>query len=423
MINSLLEKYINNEKGSSFKEYDLSGITHLLQQMGNPHKLFKSVHIAGTNGKGTTSWVLASILEKAGYKTGLYTSPHLVDVNERIRINRIPVTDADFAEIYYSIEKVCSENINIKPTYFDVLTAAAFSYFAERGVDVAVIETGLGGRLDSTNVITPVLSIITDISTDHTEILGNTIRQIACEKAGIIKNRIPVITSNTEESGLDEIRRIADENNSELVLYGKEFSAYNIGMINDRIMFDYRFRETIIAGIEISLFPEHQVKNCSMSLTAAFMLVEMNYIRLSPEFRDLLPGITVPGRYEILSEEPLIIFDPAHNYSGLTNLLNFAESRYGNTGIIAVITLMKDKALPEVIRYFAGRNYPVFYLLSDDQRSYRPENNEFALITQSQDVIINAIETDKHHKAVFFTGTFRNYQAAVRISQTMKKAE
>lgn len=424
MINKLLDKFVNNERGSSYREYDLNGITQLLYHMGNPQKVFPSVHIAGTNGKGTTSWILASIFEKSGYKTGLYTSPHLVDVNERIRINNKCISDEDFISIFNKIEEICSDELNLMPTYFDILTAVAFQYFAENEVDVAVIETGLGGRLDSTNVITPVLSIITDISYDHTEILGKTIGQIAYEKSGIIKDGVPVITSNNNESGLDVITKVSAMRDSELVVYGHDFYSDNITTSSDNICFDYHFRDYSFLKLKIRLFPEHQVKNCSMSLTASVMLSEMNLFKIKPEvYYDLLPEITIPGRYEIISSNPLIIYDPAHNYSGIFNLLNYIESRYDPDKIIVVITLMADKAVPELLMYLSERPYSVIYMESDDPRSFSPEKSGFSIDTQKPEVILKQLQTDKNDKVILFTGTFRNYKTAVSIAESINNQQ
>ncbi|MGL4368607.1 MAG: bifunctional folylpolyglutamate synthase/dihydrofolate synthase, partial [Spirochaetota bacterium] len=180
-----LERYVNNEKKAAapFEEYSLKGITETLAALGNPHRQFRSVHIAGTNGKGSVCHALAEIFMESGLCTGLYTSPHLLSLHERIRINGREISDKELIRYFDKIESVCR---NVTLTYFDMLTAAAFLHFADAGTDIAVIETGLGGRLDSTNVITPALSLITDISMDHTHLLGGDISQIAAEKAGII---------------------------------------------------------------------------------------------------------------------------------------------------------------------------------------------------------------------------------------------
>jgi len=227
MINTILNKYLNNEKKVNISNYGLNSIIHLLGHLKNPQKNFKSLHIAGTNGKGSTAFMIASILQKSGYKTGLYTSPHLLRINERIKINLTDINDELLLRYISEIDRF-SDSEGCVPTYFDVLTAAAFKYFSDEHVDIAVIETGLGGRLDSTNVVTPELSIITDISLDHTRILGDNLRDITIEKCGIIKPGVPVITSNTDPEILTVIDEFSRRLDSELYAYSRNFFTCNI---------------------------------------------------------------------------------------------------------------------------------------------------------------------------------------------------
>jgi dihydrofolate synthase/folylpolyglutamate synthase len=199
MIDQILNKYINNERNIGFSHYSPDNIRKLLDILGNPQNKIKTIHIAGTNGKGTTCYLIAGILQNSGYNTGLFISPHLVRLNERISINSIEISDTELLYYIQKADKAANEN-KITVTYFDILTAAAFSFFNDKSVEIAVIETGLGGRLDSTNVILPELSIITDISMDHSHILGDTIEKITSEKCGIIKPGVPVITTNTDRN-------------------------------------------------------------------------------------------------------------------------------------------------------------------------------------------------------------------------------
>ncbi|HSQ77455.1 MAG TPA: Mur ligase family protein, partial [Nitrospirota bacterium] len=216
----------------------LSNSVTLMEIMGNPHRKFRSVHVAGTNGKGSTSAFMASMLRAAGYRVGLYTSPHLVSFTERIRINNVPITEARTVELAQRVRdgykpSSAGRTAGLNPTFFEVTTAMAFTCFAEEGVDIAVVETGMGGRLDATNVITPLVAVITNIDIEHTEFLGNTLELIACEKAGIIKSGVPVVTGAVQPAVIRVIKREAaalqapvyrlfDDFNCQRILSGRE---------------------------------------------------------------------------------------------------------------------------------------------------------------------------------------------------------
>ncbi len=417
MIEERLALYSNNERGGAFQNYSLDGITRLLRAAGDPQKSFPCIHIAGTNGKGTTSWVLAGILTGAGYKTGLYTSPHLVTVNERIRINNSPVTDASFITILDKIEAIMRREQIQSLTYFDIMTSAAFLYFAEQNVDAAVIETGLGGRLDSTNVIDPLVSIITDISFDHTTILGDTIERIALEKAGIIKKQRPVITSNTRETGLEVIRAVSLKNNSWLLVLGEDFYVSGIETGQKGITFNYSFQNHTLTGLSTPLLPAHQAQNCSLAVTAALIMNESGLWHIiESEIRSALQNAQVPGRYERLCSLPEIIYDPAHNISGITNLVSHLEANYNPQKLVMIISLMKDKATPELLARLSSLSFPVIYLQLDDPRAFIPEPLFFSVTTDDPGVIIKRIRTDNTDRTYIFTGTFRNYTAALKIA-------
>lgn len=417
MIETRLGKYSNNERGGVFQNYSLDGITRLLRAAGDPHKSFPCIHIAGTNGKGTTSWILAGILSEAGYKTGLYTSPHLVTVNERIRINNIPVTDASFIAILDRIEEIMRREQIQSLTYFDIMTSAAFLYFAEQNVDTAVIETGLGGRLDSTNVVDPLISIITDISFDHTAVLGDTIEKIALEKAGIIKQQRPVITSNIRETGLEVIRAVSLKNNSQLLVHSEDFHVSGIETGQKGITFNYSFKDHTLTGLFTPLLPAHQARNCSLALTATLIMKESGFLHITERvISSALKNALVPGRYERLYSSPEIIYDPAHNISGITNLVSHFEANYDPQKLVMIISLMKDKATPELLEKLSSLSFPVMYLQLDDPRAFIPEPLFFSVTTDDPGVIIKRIRADNTDMTYIFTGTFRNYTTAVRVA-------
>ncbi len=265
---------------------------------GHPHKNFKTIHIAGTNGKGSVSHSLASILQEAGYKVGLYTSPHLIDFRERIRVNGIPVSEEYVIRFVEDFKHLNSKRIHhLSPSFFELTTALAFKYFADEKVDIAVIEVGLGGRLDCTNIITPILSVITNISFDHTQFLGNTLAQIASEKAGIIKHQVPVVIGETTK----ETRPVFENK-------AKEMDA--------PIFFAEDIDRSDCDQYEFELKGSYQKKNLRTILCA---MKRLSFI--SPEY--IQKGLTnvckntgLMGRWQTLSTNPLIICDTGHNVGG-----------------------------------------------------------------------------------------------------------
>ena len=265
---------------------------------GHPHKNFKTIHIAGTNGKGSVSHSLASILQEAGYKVGLYTSPHLIDFRERIRVNGIPVSEEYVIRFVEDFKHLNSKRIHpLSPSFFELTTALAFKYFAEEKIDIAVIEVGLGGRLDCTNIITPILSVITNISFDHTQFLGNTLAQIASEKAGIIKHQVPVVIGETTK----ETRPVFENK-------AKEMDA--------PIFFAEEIDRSECDQYDFELKGSYQKKNLRTILCA---MKRLSFI--SPEY--IQKGLTnvckntgLMGRWQTLSTNPLIICDTGHNVGG-----------------------------------------------------------------------------------------------------------
>jgi dihydrofolate synthase/folylpolyglutamate synthase len=420
MINDILNKYLNNEKKVNISNYALDSIISLLSHLKNPQKNFKSLHIAGTNGKGSTAFMIALILQKSGYRTGLYISPHLDKINERIKINLI---DIDEELLYHYISQIDQfpDNSTFMPTYFDVLTAAAFKYFSDENVDIAVIETGLGGRLDSTNVITPEVSVITDISLDHMQILGNSLQAITKEKCGIIKPGIPVITSNTEPVILKVIAEIAEQLNSELAVYNRHFFTNNIIRENEHFKFDYSLDETTLPGISLSLFPIHQVKNSALAITSVLYLQRGDFPFISQEIiYSCLSDVEVPGRFQKLCSEPLIIFDPAHNFESLNNLISGLEVFYPGKKKVVILSLMKDKAENKTLDIF--KNSDTYYYILDDERAYIPESGYFKEIIYDENNILDIIKNAcLHDHMIIFTGTFRIHTHALNILNKFKE--
>ncbi len=421
MINDIINKYINNEKSGKTVNYSLEGITKLLEKLKNPHMNFKSVHIAGTNGKGSTAFMLAAILEKSGYKTGLYTSPHLVKINERIKINSADIQDALLFKYISEIDSIIFKDKSLLPTYFDILTAAAFKYFSDESVDIAIIETGLGGRLDSTNVIIPEISIITDISLDHVDILGNNITDITKEKCGIIKPDVPVITSNRDPEIISIIKETSCLNNSDLHSYDHDFSSQFVRRENAQFVFDYTSDDYKLPELRLSLFPFHQVRNAAVVINALLHLKSGGFPAVSSEvIYSVLEKIEVPGRFKVLNDLPLVIYDPAHNFDAIKNLISGLDTFYKDKKKIFIISMMRDKADNKTRALFADQD--VYYFILDDERAYVPDNDMFKLITSEESIIVDTLQKlDNNYKMIIFTGTFRIYNHAVGIVEKYNK--
>ena len=265
---------------------------------GHPHKNFKTIHIAGTNGKGSVSHSLASILQEAGYKVGLYTSPHLIDFRERIRVNGIPVSEEYVIRFVEDFKHLNSKRIHpLSPSFFELTTALAFKYFAEEKIDIAVIEVGLGGRLDCTNIITPILSVITNISFDHTQFLGNTLAQIASEKAGIIKHQVPVVIGETTK----ETRPVFENK-------AKEMDA--------PIYFAEEIDKSECDQYDFELKGSYQKKNLRTILCAMKRLSFIHPEHIQKGLTNVCKNTGLMGRWQTLSTNPLIICDTGHNVGG-----------------------------------------------------------------------------------------------------------
>ncbi len=415
MVNKILDKYIDNEKFLKFSDYSLSNIMALLELLDNPHKKFKSIHIAGTNGKGSTAYMIAAILGNEGFRTGLYTSPHLEHVNERIKINLQDITDSKLYHYIKKIDSLLESNKNIHPTYFDLLTASAYCYFRDEAVEIAVIETGLGGRLDSTNTIIPELSIITDISFDHMHILGKNIADITDEKCGIIKKNTPVITSNTEPEVCEIIKNHSKDKHSDAFFYGNDFFGEHISHTGNRFIFNFWSTDISLNKISLPLFPEHQIKNASIVIMALITLREKKGMHITDEnIRKSLADISIPARFQILAGSPLVIYDPAHNYMALNNLINGLDKYYNYKEKVYILSLMKDKAEENTLEIFKELN--TVYFILNDPRGYIPCSNQFKIITSDTKIIIDMIlKADKNKSMFIFTGTFRMFSKANEI--------
>ena len=330
--------------GAAYKE-GLSNTIALDNHLGNPHRKFRTIHVAGTNGKGSCSHTLASILQAAGYKVGLYTSPHLIDFRERIRVNGIPASK-EFVIDFVKREKGFFEPLN--PSFFELTTAMAFSYFAQKAVDVAIIEVGLGGRLDCTNIITPELSIITNISLDHVQFLGNTLASIAAEKAGIIKPGTPVIIGETTPETREIFKQKAHEKQAPIIFAEDNNLITNATPANN----GYSYETTIFGTINGELGGDYQVKNTNTILNATLQLIgsgcNITQESIHKGFSTVCNTTGLMGRWQILSTQPKCVCDAGHNIGGIKYIVNQLK-REKYTTLRIIFGMVNDKEIDEVL--------------------------------------------------------------------------
>ena len=329
----------------------LHGIRTLLATLGNPHRNFPSIHVAGTNGKGSTSSMLAAVFTAAGYRTGLYTSPHLVSFTERIRIDGKPIPRKDVARLTNLIKRQVKRQ---KATYFEAVTAIAFKYFSDSKVDIAIVETGLGGRLDATNVLRPLVSIITNVSLEHTAILGNTLESIAYEKAGIIKRAIPCVTGIVESKPLAVVRRRARAMEAPLI-NARTVDIRVIKSTLDGFVVNAKGRLASYHRLRVSLAGNYQIRNLRAVLCALEVIclgggysIELRHIREGLGNVESLSGLR--GRLNVLHRRPLIIGDVAHNPDSTRRLVQALEE-LKIRNVFLVFGVVQDKDYSRMVRF------------------------------------------------------------------------
>lgn len=340
--------------GKAAYKNNLDNTLAMDEYFGHPHLNYKTIHIAGTNGKGSVSHMIASILQEAGYRTGLYTSPHLKDFRERIRINGEMISEIEVVKFVQNHRSIIE---SLKPSFFEMTVAMAFDYFAQQNVDIAVIEVGLGGRLDSTNIIIPLISVITNIGHDHFDILGDTFELVAAEKAGIIKSGVPVIIGETRKETENVFITVASEKGSKIIFADQEFKCrlfdkISLTGIRDYIVND--LSENLEYSGEISLGGDYQEKN--LQTLFGFYKSVKDTLKISDE--NLLEGIKnvikntgLKGRWQILSTDPLTICDTAHNREGMEYVIG-QIMKISFTNLHMVIGFVSDKDLSLMLPLF-----------------------------------------------------------------------
>ncbi len=388
------------EKIYSLKQFHiklgLENITNLLNHIGNPQKELKTFNIAGSNGKGSTCSFISSILQEHGFKVGLYTSPHFVRFNERIRINGLEINDDEIIDF---LEKNKNYVDKEKPTFFEITTALAFQHFYKNKVDYAVIETGLGGRLDATNTITPLASVITSISLEHTRILGNTFEKIAFEKAGIIKNKRPVLIGKLPTKGKNVIKEIAEEKKSKLFDI-KDFAKissnnFSLKLKNGKQKFHFS-----------SLSGRHQQFNAALAIKTLDVVVKnLNYNKICLGLDNVIKNTGLQGRFEIVNETPLIIFDSAHNAEGIKSFITqFKKYYYKFSDCILLYGALNDKNNKQMLSILKPYFNKVYVTFIKNERSETVKNlyniasslNMNVLKTNFPEKIIKSFKTKKN---------------------------
>jgi dihydrofolate synthase/folylpolyglutamate synthase len=409
-------------------KFELDRLRALMQEMGDPHLAYPVIHIAGTKGKGSVTSFCVSALQEAGYKVGMYTSPHLIDYTERIQVNSEPISRARLIDLVDEM-KPYIENVP-EITTFEITTALGFLYFMRENVDVAVIEVGLGGRLDATNIVNPVVTVITSISYDHMYLLGNTLTEIAGEKAGIIKPGIPVIVSPQEEEARLAIEKIANERQSPIVQVGKELLFAPISHSLDRqVMLVWPSEEQdnldhyIESGgldeweptrLSIPLLGYHQVENAATAYAALLTFRKFSLDITDTAIKDGFAKVRWPGRFELLQRRPPVILDSAHNRDSARKLRLALDDYFPGLPVILVFGASEDKDLHGMFAELMPRVDHVIATRSFHPRSLDPQmimdmahqfGHSARIVEDVVDAMDAAIKMNKGEAIVLITGS------------------
>ncbi|MET3682550.1 dihydrofolate synthase/folylpolyglutamate synthase [Alkalibacillus flavidus] len=332
----------------------LTRVNMLLDQLGQPQHKIKTIHIAGTNGKGSTTSFLSHILKEEGYKVGTFTSPYIEQFNERMSINHQPISGDDLISLVERVKPICEDIAQTDvghPTEFEIITAMAYLYFDEQQVDYAIIEVGLGGRLDSTNVIHPLLSVITSIGFDHTDILGNTLTDIAHEKAGIIKRQTPVISGVMQDEAKREIDRIGHLNDTNVTHLGDSFFVYSTQSTTEGEQFDFDNHDQLLRNLAINMAGHHQMNNAALAVQAYVTLMSIEFKKPNPQIiRNGLKNTHWSGRFETIRQTPDVILDGAHNVEAMESLIETIKQRYSPSSVYILAAFMKHKPVDQLVK-------------------------------------------------------------------------
>ena len=341
------------------RHFKLNRMRRLLERLGDPHLQVPAIHIAGSKGKGSTSCMVASILQSAGYRTGLYTSPHLNRIEERIAVDGQCCSAEDFIDLVNRLRPVIDElDQDLPPedcpTFFEVTTALAWLHFAAQKCDVCVLEVGLGGRLDSTNVCTPLVTLITSISLDHTRQLGNTLAAIAAEKAGIIKSGVPLISGVESGKAAEVIQRVAQQHSAPCLQINRDFQAV-VSVRDGRTLLDYQATDLQLTQLELGLHGLHQGANAALAITAMQQLPDREFSISLENIRTGLQQARCAARIEVIANDPPLILDTAHNEASIAALLDTVDRLFPNHRQTVIFGTSRDKDADAMLKLLGDR--------------------------------------------------------------------
>ncbi len=395
----------------------LTRMEKMLEELGNPEQELTSVHIAGTNGKGSTVTYMRCVLEEAGYSVGTFTSPYIEQFNERISINGKPIPDEDLVkvanEVRPVVEKVAETEMGT-PTEFEVVTTLAIVYFARhQQPDVILFETGLGGRFDSTNVITPILTGITNIGYDHTAILGETLAEIAFEKSGIMKTNVPMVTGVEQQEAVDIIEEQAEKKQVDLTRLDVDYFITGHKVLADGERFSVKTPSNVYNELEIGMSGFHQVKNASMAVVLLEKLQqESRFVILKQHMEKGLKRASWPGRFETISDHPLVILDGAHNKEGVESLKQTMQTHYPNHKKRLIFSALKDKPVEEMLSILYDTIDHITFTSFDFHRASSAESLYDKCSFKNKDLaenyevaIQNELEKVDEHSVLIITGS------------------
>jgi dihydrofolate synthase/folylpolyglutamate synthase len=372
-IYSFVDFSRTHQENLSPENFDLSRMTLFMDLLGSPQDDFPSLHIAGSKGKGSVSALCASVLQKTGYQVGLYTSPHLMDFEERIQIDQQPMIRNILVSYVEEIKPVVAKVPGL--TTFEIMTGLAFLYFARQGVDIAVVEVGLGGRLDATNIITPLVSVITSLYLDHTSILGDTLEQIAYEKGGIIKPGIPVVSSPQDKRAIEVLREIAQEKKTHLVEIDKEYPFQRISYSLDGQVFSISpTDERPAVEFRIPLLGEFQVTNAVTAYAALVLLREKGFSVEEEQIQRGFAEVIWPARFEILRVHPPVVVDSAHNPASIRKLRETIDEFFPELELTLIFGISEDKQLAGMLKEILPRTTNLITTQADHPRAMDPED-------------------------------------------------
>ena len=346
--------------------FGLEAISELLSRLNNPQNTYKTILVAGTNGKGSTATMIASILQNAGYRVGLYTSPHLVDVRERIVVNGKIISREDINRIIACIKKKKNNSL----TYFEFLTAAAFVYFRKKKVDVAVLEVGLGGRLDATNVCTPLVSVITNISLEHTAYLGKTLESIAGEKGGIVKQKGICVTAAGQKRVIKVFENICFQRQAKIYRLGRDFEISK----RKNGSFDYCGISLDICKLYIALRGNHQLANAALAIATVEVIAKKGFLVDEQAIRNGLKNTKIPARMETIRNAPPFVLDGAHNPAGIRALCRTLKNDYIYRRLILIFACLTDKNYGQMLKKIAPRAHKIILPELRTGRAEAPNN-------------------------------------------------